>query len=84
MRDIIDRIKSMADGDSMTSDQLVDSCLDVLGPLEVVDTTGSGIKDYASKFGPLSWLGDDDSKDFDSAAIAVIQLIVSSQEYQTA
>jgi uncharacterized protein (DUF1800 family) len=84
VRDIIDRIKSMADGDSMTSDQLVDSCLDVLGPLEVVDTTGSGIKDYASKFGPLSWLGDDDSKDFDSAAIAVIQLIVSSQEYQTA
>jgi uncharacterized protein (DUF1800 family) len=84
VRDIIDRIKSMADGDSMTSDQLVDSCLDVLGPLEVLDTTRSGIKDYASKFGSLPWLGDDDSKDFDSAAIAVIQLIVSSQEYQTA
>ena len=84
VRDVIDRIKSMADGAAMTSDQLVDNCLDVLGPLEVLDTTRSVIKDYASKFGPLAWLGDNDSKDFDSAAIAVIQLVVSSQEYQTA
>ena len=83
VRDIIDRIKALSDGAQISSDQLVDNCLEVLGPLEVLDTTRAGLKDYAAKFGNLTWSNDISSDEFDRAAVAIIQLVVSSQEYQT-
>ena len=67
----------------ISSNELVDNCLEVLGPLEVLDTTRLGLKDYASKFGNLVWSDDTSSNEFDRAAVAIIQLVVSSQEYQT-
>ena len=84
VRDIIERIKASAGSGSMSSDDLVDACLDILGPLDVLDTTRSGLKNYASKYGELSWGSDDASAQFDDAAVAIIQLIVTTQEYQTA
>jgi hypothetical protein len=84
VRDIIERIKANAGSDSMSSDDLVDACLDVLGPLDVLDTTRSGLKNYASKHGELSWGDDDASSKFDEVAVAIIQLVVTTQEYQTA
>ena len=83
VRDIIDRIKALSDGMEISSNELVDNCLEVLGPLEVLDTTSLGLKDYASKFGNLTWSDDTSSEEFDRAAVAIIQLVVSSQEYQT-
>ena len=83
VRDIIDRIKALSEVDQLSSNELVDNCLEVLGPLEVLDTTRSGLKDYASKFGNLTWSDDTNSDQFDLAAVAIIQLVVSSQEYQT-
>jgi len=83
VRDLIERIKARSDFDSMTSDELVDSCLDVLGPLDVLDTSHQVLKNYASKFGDLSWSDDESSDRFDKAAVSIIQLVVSSQEYQT-
>ena len=84
VRDIIDRIKMLSlDGQSITSDDLVDRCLDVLGPLDVLETTRNGLKKYASKYSDLSWADSADSSNFDKSAITIIQLIVSSQEYQT-
>jgi hypothetical protein len=84
VRDIIERIKASAGSGSMSSDDLVDACLDILGPLDVLDTTRSGLKNYASKYGELSWGNGDASVQFDDAAVAIIQLIVTTQEYQTA
>lgn len=83
VRDIIDRIKTMSEGSKISSDQLVENCLEVLGPIEVMDTTRSGLKNYASKFGDLTWSNEESSDEFDRAAVAIIQLVVSSQEYQT-
>lgn len=83
VRDIIERIKVRANSDSMTSDELVDNCLDVLGPVDVLDTTHEGLKNYASKYGDLSWSDEDSSDRFDKAAVSIIQLVVSSQDYQT-
>ena len=83
VRDIIDRIKGLSDQPTITSDELVDNCLEVLGPLEVLDTTRHGLKNYASKFGDLRWSDKSLSSEFDRAAVAIIQLVVSSQEYQT-
>jgi len=84
VRDIIDRIKTNAVSGSISSDDLVDACLDILGPLDVLGTTRSGLKNYASKYGVLSWGDDDASTSFDNAAVAIIQLVVTTQEYQTA
>jgi uncharacterized protein (DUF1800 family) len=84
VRDIIDRIKTNAFSGSISSDDLVDACLDILGPLDVLGTTRSGLKNYASKYGELSWGDDDSSTSFDNAAVAIIQLVVTTQEYQTA
>ena len=84
VRDIIDRIKMLSpDGQFITSDDLVDECLDVLGPLDVLETTRNGLKKYASKYSDLSWSDSYGSSNFDKSAITIIQLIVSSQEYQT-
>ena len=66
----------------MSPDDLVDNCLTVLGQLDVLDSTRSGLKKYASKYGHLSWEENHNADQFDKAAVAVIQLVVSSQEYQ--
>lgn len=82
IREIINRIKSLGENGSMSPDDLVDNCLTVLGPLDVLDSTRSGLKKYASKYGHLSWEENHSADQFDKAAVAVIQLVVSSQEYQ--
>ena len=83
IRDVINRIKSFSQTSEMHSDDLVDYSLSVLGPLDVLDSTRQGLKRYASKFIELSWADDDQSIKFDEAAVSIIQLIVSTQEYQT-
>ena len=83
VRDIIERIKTYSDFGSMTTDRLAEVAFDVLGPMDVMETTKSGLKNYLSKYGNLSWRDETESNNFDNAAIAAIQLIVSSQEYQT-
>ncbi len=83
VRDMIERIKAKAGTGGMSSDELVDHCLDVLGPVDVQDGTSNGLKNYAAKYGDLTWSDVESSEQFDKAAVAVIQLIVSSMEYQT-
>lgn len=83
VRDIIDRIKTGNVDGMMTSDELVDNCLKVMGPISLLQSTSTRLKEYASKYDDFDLtIGQSDS--FDKAALAVIQLIVSTQEYQTA
>ena len=79
----MDRIKIGNLESRITSDDLVDKCLEILGPINVSAATESGLKKYASKFGTMSFGEDSDSDDFEQAAVAVIRLIVCTQEYQT-
>ena len=83
VRDVIDRIRLGGSGGTMTSEELVDSCLKVMGPMNVLQSTSDRLKKYASKYESFD-LEDDQSDDFDRAALAIVQLIVSTQEYQTA
>ena len=83
VRDVIDRIRLGGSGGTMTSDELVDNCLKVMGPMSVLHSTSDRLKKYASKYESFD-LEDDHSDDFDRAALAIVQLIVSTQEYQTA
>ena len=83
VRDIIDRVKKDSAAGSMTSYEMVDLCLDVLGPLEVLDTTRRGLKEYARKYGDLTWHDEESHKKTDEAVVSIIQLVVSTQEFQT-
>ena len=84
VKDLLTRIKNSSGNGTLTSDRLVEACLAVLGPIEVAETTRDRLKIYASKYGNLSWQNDESNESFNAAAISIIQLIVSTQEYQTA
>ena len=68
----------------VTSDELVSACLEVLGPVDVSVMTENRLKEFATKYEKLGWQDEVSSKEFDKAALSVIQLIVCTQEYQTA
>ena len=84
VRNIIDRIKINVGTNTVTSDELVSACLEVLGPVDVSITTENRLKEFAAKYGELVWQDKASSEEFDKAALSVIQLIVCTQEYQTA
>jgi hypothetical protein len=68
----------------MTSDDLVSGCLEILGPINVSTMTEKRLKEFASKYGELTWSDEVSFNRFDMAALWVIQLIVCTQEYQIA
>ncbi len=84
VRNIIDRIKVNAGTITITPDELVSACLEVLGPVDVSVLTEQRLKEFASKYGELGWQDRVSSEKFERAALSVIQLIVCTQEYQTA
>ena len=84
VRAIVDRIARSAGDSEVSPDDLVDLCLDVLGPLEILDTTRANLVEYASTFGPLSFNDDRSTSAAEEASVALIQMIVSTQEYQIA
>ena len=82
VRAVIDRVARSARGSTLSPEELVDSCLEVLGPMRVLDSTRSSLIDYAAKYGPLRFSDQREASRTDEAIVAVIQLIVSTQEYQ--
>ena len=51
VRSMIDRL--MAQGESMTAEQLVDGCLDLVGPMTVADETRKELVNYVAEGGEL-------------------------------
>ena len=84
VRAIIDRIARSAGDSDLSPGELVDACLDVLGPLETLDSTRGSFVEYASKYGRLSFSEEQAASWAEEAVVALIQLIVSTQEYQMA
>ena len=84
VRAIIDRIARSAGDSELSPAVLVDVCLDVLGPLETLDSTRGSLVDCASKYGRLSFSDEQAASRAEEAVVALIQLIVSTQEYQMA
>ena len=81
IRAIIEHLRASADGGVMSAEALVDACLQVVGPLDVLDTTRAGLIDYASQL-----LGGADLRfgeaEAEQAILALLQLVVTTQEYQ--
>lgn len=79
---IIERIRAEADGGTLSAEDLVNACLQIVGPLEVLDTTHDGLIEYASQLMDGKTVGVDDPQ-AEQTILAVLQLVVTTQEYQT-
>jgi uncharacterized protein (DUF1800 family) len=82
VRDIIDRLASQ--GTSMTPEELVDGCLDLIGPLEVEEKTRTSLLGKASVAGDLRLDTESGKQDFDRQVAEMLQLIVATREFQFA
>ncbi len=81
VQDIISRL---SEGGTLSPDQLVDNCLDLVGPLEVGDDTRTALSAYADSVGDVD-LGSDEARTENAGKVArMLQLIVASREYQFA
>ena len=76
---IVQRVAA-ANGTQMSPDEMVDHCLDLIGPLNVADVTRLELIEHASEQGDLSW-----SNDYDGSSERVgemLALIAATTEYQ--
>jgi hypothetical protein len=80
VRGIIDRLKTRG---SLTPEQLVDGCLDLLGPVEVNPDTKQQLLSQANEWGQISW-NNGSSHASDQHVGQMLQLIVATREYQFA
>ncbi len=84
LRALIDSVRDSADDSYLSPETLVDACLDIIGPMPVLDSTRQGLIDYASKWGDLSFDTDEAVADSESKIITMLQMVVTTQEYQLA
>jgi uncharacterized protein (DUF1800 family) len=80
VRAIVDRLKQRG---SLSPEQLVDSCLDLMGPLEVGADTKQQLLSQANEWGQISW-SNGGSQTADQHVGEMLQLIVATREYQFA
>ena len=62
----------------------VDTCLDLMGPLEVDEDTRRELVDHAGALGPLGWNTDQESGSSTRRVTEMLQLIVSLRDYHYA
>ena len=76
IRSMINRLGSQ--GVTLSAEQLVDGCLDMLGAYRLPEETRKHLVSHAQKSGELR----SGTEDFDASVGQVLQLIVATQEYQ--
>jgi hypothetical protein len=81
VRAIIDRLKAKG---TLSPEQLVDGCLDLLGPVEVGADTRRELVDQAKEWGQISWDREVSAQTADKRVGEMLQLIVATREYQFA
>ncbi|MDA0733641.1 MAG: DUF1800 domain-containing protein [Chloroflexi bacterium] len=82
VRDIVDRLG--AQKTSMTPEELVDGCLDLIGPLVVEEKTRTSLVGKASTAGVLSLDTEVGKQEFAQRVAEMLQLIVATREFQFA
>ena len=81
VRAIINRLKAKG---TLTPEQLVDGCLDFLGPMEVGAETRQELLDQAKEWGQIGWENEANAQNADQRVGEMLQLIVATREYQFA
>jgi hypothetical protein len=82
VQSIINRL--MAQAGTLSPEQLVDGCLDLIGPTEVTQDTKDGLLDHARKGGALRHGNPTERADFSRRVAEMLQMIVATAEYQFA
>lgn len=75
VKKIIDRVSSV----SSNPEDVVDSCLDVMGPLTITEKTRAELIEHVSQQGEFNWQSDGVTR-----ALELLQLIVATREFQFA
>ncbi len=83
VRAIIERLAAQ-DGGVFSPEQLVDSCLDLMGPIEVSDETRATLVEQVSRQGDLSLKGHEQGDASEKRVGEVLGLIASMREFQLA
>ena len=78
---IVDRVEVLGE---LGPEQLVDTCLDLMGPLQVTEDTRGQLVDHASESGLLVWGSDERDSASTQRVTEMLQLIVATREYQYA
>ncbi len=79
VKSIIARIRAKG---NISPEELVESCLDLVGPMDVADATRQELISLASKQGTLKWDTQEDSGTSERRIADVLALAVASREYQ--
>ena len=82
IRRIIERLTSV--GAPMTPDQLVDSCLELVGPIQVGPDRREDLLAFVRQGGEVNFSTDEEKKVFEARVARLLELIVSSREFQFA
>jgi uncharacterized protein (DUF1800 family) len=77
---MIDRL--MARGQTLSPEQFVDGCLDVVGPLEVTQETRKELVAHAQRGGELRHGNDQERDEFTRRSGEMFQMIAATSEYQ--
>ena len=81
IENMISRLKGQG---SQTPEQLVDGCLDLMGPLEIASESHQELIDFATEIGDTLWDSPENIKASSERVGELLQLIVSLREYQYA
>ncbi len=79
VRALVDHVKSQ--GRTLSPAQLVDACLEVMGPLQVDEDTRSQLLDHATRAGELV-TSTDDNPEATARIVEMLQMVASTREYQ--
>jgi uncharacterized protein (DUF1800 family) len=83
IRAIIDRLAGL-DGGTLSPEDLVDGCLDLMGPVEADEATRKGLTEYVAKEGPVHLRGPGSDDHSEARVGELLGLIVSTREFQLA
>ena len=78
---IVERIAG-SNGPTMSPDQFVDECLDLMGPIEMGSGTRDELISHAESGGQINWEGDDNYAKSTERAGEMLALIGATREYQ--
>jgi uncharacterized protein (DUF1800 family) len=79
VRDMVVRVRAMG---AIDPEQLVEACLDLMGPLEFQESTRRELAAHASESGRVSWDTEDEAARSTRRVTEMLGLIASSREYQ--
>ena len=82
VKDIVSRISSSVS--YLTAEQLVDGCLDLVGPLVLEDKTRSTLVDKARTAGDIDLSSSGNAGNIEDRVSEMLQLIVATREFQFA